>query len=72
SASVSTGDSRMKCPKSLRKIFSIGELFVMIENVVCAFLSDKLVFVKKVYSKTGIISNVNLPRASPITQAITA
>jgi hypothetical protein len=34
----------------------------------CAFLTDKRVFVKKDYSKSGIISNVNLPRASLITR----
>ncbi len=56
----------MNCPKNLRKIYSIGEVFAMIESVVCAFLTDKRVFVKKDYSKSGIISNVNLPRASPI------
>ena len=56
----------MNCPKSLRKIYSIDEVFAMIESVVCVFLTDNRVFVKKDYSKFEIISNANLPRASPI------
>ncbi len=57
----------MNCPKSLRIIYSIDEVFAMIESVVCVFLTDNRVFVKKDYSKFEIISNANLPRASPIT-----
>jgi hypothetical protein len=58
----------MNCPKSVKKIDSIGEVFARIESVISAFLTDKRVFVNKDDSKSGIISNVNLPRASPITR----
>jgi hypothetical protein len=39
----------MKCPKSLRKVYWIGEVVAIIENFVSAFITDKGVIIIRDY-----------------------